>query len=212
MKIGPSPHWMQRRLYLCGVRPHNNIVDVTNYVMLERGQPLHAFDGTKLKGGIVVRRARQGETITTLDGDFRRLTPDNLVIADHETAIAIAGVMGGLDSEVDESTELVVLESANFERGGIRKTSKQLRLGTDASKRFDKGIDPELTVPSAIRAAQLMVDLAGARAGRDVVDAYPAPTKPAVLTITEDEVERRLGLKIPDRRDEAHLRRAGVRG
>lgn len=194
VKIGPSPLWMQRRLFLCGVRPHNNVVDVTNYVMLERGQPLHAFDGGKLRGGIIVRRARQGETITTLDGDLRRLAPDNLVIADHVEPVAIAGVMGGLDSEVDDSTELVVLESANFDRGSIRRTVRQLRLATDASKRFDKGLDPELTVPSALRAAELMVAYAGATAGRGVVDVYPGPIRPVALGVSEADVEKRLGI------------------
>lgn len=194
VKIGPSPLWMQRRLFLSGVRPHNNIVDITNYVMLERGQPLHAFDGQKLQGGIIVRRARQGEVITTLDGDFRRLAPNNLVIADHANPIAIAGVMGGLDSEVDDSTRFVVLESANFSLGSIRQTERELRLSTDASKRFDKGLDPELTVPSALRAAGLMAQLAGASVGRGLVDAYPRPVQPRTLEISEDDVQKRLGL------------------
>ena len=194
VKVGPSPLWMQRRLYLCGVRPISNIVDVTNYVMLERGQPLHAFDGNKLNGGIIVRRARENETITTLDGDPRRLTPNNLVIADHAEPVAIAGIMGGLDSEVDDSTTLVVLESANFDRRGIRRTSSQIRLSTEASKRFDKGLDPEITVPSALRAAELMVQLSGAAAGRGVVDVYPGPIEPAILTTSKGDVERLLGL------------------
>ncbi len=196
VKVGPSPLWLQRRLHLCGVRPHNNIVDVTNYVMLERGQPLHAFDGAKLRGGIIVRRATAGETITTLDGDLRRLTPGNLVIADHAGPVAIAGVMGGLDSEVDESTSTVVLESANFNRTSIRQTSRQLRLVTDASKRFDKGIDPELTVPSALRAAALMAELSGASIGRGVVDQYPRPVEPLYLSVATRDVERLLGLNV----------------
>ena len=200
VKIAPSPVWMQRRLYLCGVRPISNIVDVTNYVMLERGQPLHAFDGGKLNGGIIVRRAQENEVITTLDGDLRRLNPNNLVIADHAVPVAIAGIMGGLDTEVDDSTRLVVLESANFERGSIRRTSSQIRLSTEASKRFDKGLDPEITVPSAFRAAELMVQLSGASAGRGVVDVYPGPIEPAVLTTSEKDVERLLGM--PFSRDE----------
>ncbi|MGE5617833.1 MAG: phenylalanine--tRNA ligase subunit beta [Sphingomonadaceae bacterium] len=194
--VKPSPHWMQRRLYLCGVRPISNIVDATNYVMLERGQPLHAFDGSKLHDGIVVRRAAPGEAITTLDGETRRLTPDTLVIADHQEAVAIAGVMGGLLSEVDDSTRLVVLESANFDRTSIRRTTQQLRLSTEASKRFDKGLDPELTVPSALRAAALMVELGGGSVGQDVVDVYPNPIKPTVLSISEQDVARLLGLPI----------------
>jgi phenylalanyl-tRNA synthetase beta chain len=200
IKVRPSPLWMQRRLYLCGVRPISNIVDVTNYVMLERGQPLHAFDGRKLRGGIIVRRASVGEVITTLDGDLRRLTPGNLVIADHAEPVAIAGVMGGLDTEVDDSTSVVVLESANFDRGSIRHTTQQLRLATEASKRYDKGLDPELTVPSALRAAELMARLSGAAVGRGVVDVYPGPARPAVLATSEADVERLLGLAI--KRDE----------
>ncbi len=193
--IKPSPLWMQRRLYLCGVRPISNIVDVTNYVMLERGQPLHAFDGKKLHDGIVVRRASPGETFTTLDGELRRLSPEMLVIADHQEAVAVAGVMGGLYSEVDDSTTLVVLESANFNRTSIRRTSQGLRLSTEASKRFDKRLDPELTVPSALRAAALMAELGGGAVGQGVVDVYPQPEHPRILSITQLEVERLLGLR-----------------
>lgn len=194
VQVKPSPLWMQRRLYLCGMRPISNIVDVTNYVMLERGQPLHAFDGDKLRGGIIVRRALPGETITTLDGEVRRLSDDMLTIADHQRAVAIAGVMGGLDTEVSDSTRVVVLESANFDRTSIRRTSRELRLATEASKRFDKGLDPELTVPSALRAAALMAELAGGAVGQGVVDVYPGPVRPHSISISEPEVERLLGL------------------
>lgn len=200
VEIGPSPHWMQRRLYLCGIRPHNNVVDVTNYVMMERGQPLHAFDASKLDGGIVVRRAQEGEPFVTLDGEARKLTQEMLVIADHRKAVAIAGLMGGLYSEVDDSTTTVVLESANFDRTSIRRTSTRLRLSTDASKRFDKGLDPEMTVPSALRAAQLMAETAGGSVGEGVVDVYPRPIKPHKLSISEQEVARLLGMQF--RREE----------
>ncbi len=192
--IKPSPHWMQRRLYLCGVRPISNIVDVTNYVMLERGQPLHAFDGSKLHDGIIVRRAAPGESFTTLDGEQRRLSREMLVIADHQEAVAVAGIMGGLYSEVDDSTTLVVLESANFNHTSIRRTSRELRLSTEASKRFDKGLDPELTLPSALRAADLMAQLGGGAVGQGVVDVYPQPVRPTILSISEQQVERLLGL------------------
>ena len=192
--IKPSPHWMQRRLYLCGVRPISNIVDVTNYVMLERGQPLHAFDGSKLHDGIIVRRAAPGESFTTLDGEQRRLSREMLVIADHQEAVAVAGIMGGLYSEVDDSTTLVVLESANFNHTSIRRTSRELRLSTEASKRFDKGLDPELTLPSALRAAALMAQLGGGAVGQGVVDVYPQPVRPTILSISEQQVERLLGL------------------
>lgn len=196
VKVGPSPQWMQRRLHLCGVRPISNIVDVTNYVMLERGQPLHAFDGGKLHDGIIVRRARPGELLTTLDGEVRKLSPDMLVIADHREAVAVAGVMGGLYSEVEDSTTMVVLESANFNGTSIRRTSRALRLSTEASKRFDKGLDPELTVPSAIRAAVLMAQLGGGMVGQGVVDVYPSPRAPRVLSITEKQAEALLGLRL----------------
>jgi len=195
VQVKPSPHWMQRRLYLCGMRPISNVVDVTNYVMLERGQPLHAFDGKKLHGGIIVRRAAQGEVFTTLDGEVRQLTDETLMIADQQEPVAVAGVMGGLHSEVDNSTRLVVLESANFNRTSIRRTSQRLRLSTEASKRYDKGLDPEWTVTVALRAASLMAELAGGSVGEEAVDVYPGPIQPKTLTITESEVEGLLGLR-----------------
>jgi len=195
VQVRPSPPWMQRRLHLCGVRPISNIVDVTNYVMLEWGQPLHAFDGKKLHDGIVVRRALPNEGIVTLDGELRSLSPDMLVIADHQTAVAVAGIMGGLYSEVDDLTTTVVLESANFDRTSIRKTSRDLRLATEASKRFDKGLDPDLTVPSALRAASLMQRLAGGVVGQGIVDVYPNPIHPVTIFITEQDVEKLLGLR-----------------
>jgi phenylalanyl-tRNA synthetase beta chain len=200
VEIAPSPHWMQRRLFLCGVRPHNNVVDITNYVMLERGQPLHAFDAAKLEGGIIVRRAQEGEPFVTLDGEARTLTAQMLVIADHQKAVAIAGVMGGLYSEVDDTTSTVVLESANFNRTSIRRTSTRLRLSTDASKRFDKGLDPNMPVSAGLRAAELMAGLAGGSVGEGVVDVYPEHIKPLRLSISELDVARLLGM--PIRRDE----------
>ncbi|MGI5835198.1 MAG: phenylalanine--tRNA ligase subunit beta [Chloroflexota bacterium] len=193
VEVKPSPLWMQRRLYLCGMRPISNIVDITNYVMWERGQPLHAFDGSKLHGGIIVRRAQPGEVFTTLDGEVRQLNENMLVIADHQEAVAVAGVMGGLDSEVDDSTTTVVLESANFNRTSIRRTSQALRLSTEASKRFEKGLDPEWTVPAALKAASLMAELGGGAVGEGVVDVYPRPVEPRVIAISEGEIEGLLG-------------------
>ena len=189
VEVKPSPLWMQRRLYLCGMRPISNIVDITNYVMWERGQPLHAFDGSKLNGGIIVRRAQPGEVFTTLDGEVRQLNENMLVIADHQEAVAVAGVMGGLDSEVDDSTTTVVLESANFNRTSIRRTSQALRLSTEASKRFEKGLDPEWTVSAALKAASLMAELGGGAVGEGVVDVYPRPVEPRVIAISEGEIE-----------------------
>ena len=157
IKIGPSPKWLRQRLRAAGVRPINNIVDITNYVMLEYGQPMHAFDYACLEGGkIVVRTAREGETINTLDGTPRALTPDMLVIADAVKPVGVAGVMGGENSEITENTKYAVFESANFNGVSIRKTAIALGMRTDASSRFEKGLDPENTVRALERACQLV--------------------------------------------------------
>jgi len=165
VKIGPSPDWMQRRLIAAGQRPINNVVDITNYVMLEFGQPLHAFDYNYIGGKkIIVRRSRAGERILTLDGTWRPLESDTLVIADVSEPVAVAGLMGGGPTEVSEATTNVLLESANFSHVSLRQTSRMLRLATEASRRFDKGLDPELTVPALERATDLVVELGGGHA------------------------------------------------
>ena len=158
VKLGPAPGWMQRRLMYAGMRPISNIVDITNYVMLEWGQPLHAFDFDKLlqrAGGkaptIIVRPAHTGETLVTLDNQKRTLTPDMLVIADSAGPIALAGVMGGADTEVTAATTSILLESANFNFLSIRRTMKALNLPSEASVRFSKGIHPETVLPAAER-------------------------------------------------------------
>lgn len=169
--IGPSPDWLQQRLTACGIRPINNIVDITNYVLLEQGQPLHAFDFDKLNGKqIVVRTAQEGEKFVTLDGKERILSKDDLLISDMSKGVAIAGVMGGLDSEVTDQTKNVLLESAFFLPGAIRKTSKRLGLMTDASHRFERGVDPNGVVYAADRAAELMRLLAGGQIVAGVID------------------------------------------
>jgi phenylalanyl-tRNA synthetase beta chain len=193
LEIRPSPPWMQRRLYFAGVRPISNVVDITNYVMLETGQPMHAFDGGKLEGGIVVRRARAGERITTLDDQERALGPDMLVIADRRVPVGVAGVMGGANTEIGPETKLVVLESANFNPASIRRTSQELGLKTEASRRFERGLDPGLTVPSAARATQLMVELANGRPAGGVIDVYPRPEEPRRITLRLGDLERLLG-------------------
>ncbi|TAK27612.1 MAG: phenylalanine--tRNA ligase subunit beta [Chloroflexota bacterium] len=201
VKIGPSPAWMQERLIASGMRPINNIVDITNYVMLELGQPLHAFDHDKLcEKRIVVRRARAGETMTTLDGTERHLSPDSLVIADAERAVAVAGVMGGGDTEVSETTANILLESANFDPKSIRRTSQALRLRTEASLRFEKGISPDLTALGTRRATQLMIQFANATSAQGLIDVYPVPRVYPVIELTPREVKRILGasLAIPD--------------
>jgi phenylalanyl-tRNA synthetase beta chain len=197
IKIASSPSWLQQRLNSCGMRPINNVVDVTNYVMLEYGQPLHAFDYHKLKGRqIIVRRAGDGETITTLDGSERVLNPDILVIADKEGAIAVAGIMGGLDSEVTDKTDTILLESANFNQAAIRRGCSHLQVQSEASIRFDKGLNSELPLLPLKRATQLLVELAGGRAAKGIIDVYPGKSKPKAILLTAREVERLSGLKV----------------
>jgi phenylalanyl-tRNA synthetase beta chain len=204
VKIGSSPGWMQRRLTYAGMRPINNVVDVTNYVMLEWGQPLHAFDYDVLKRRagskaptIIVRPARPGETLKTLDGQDRKLTPDVLVIADEAGPIALAGIMGGAETEVSEKTRNVLLESANFDFISIRRTMRALDLPSEASLRFSKGIHPEVARPAAERAADLMRQYAGAIVCRGIVDVYPAPVPPRVVELRMAEVRRILGVDLP---------------
>ncbi len=197
IRIGPSPDWMQRRLAACGMRPINNIVDITNYVMMEFGQPLHAFDFEKIGGArIVVRRARPGEKLTSLDGVDRELRPEMLVIADQSQPVAIAGVMGGADSEVTESTTTVLLESANFNQVSIRRTSSGLKLRSEASMRFERGLAPELTVPALRRATQLVLQIAGGTAAAGFADAYPEPSPPRVIRLRTASVRQLLGLDV----------------
>jgi phenylalanyl-tRNA synthetase beta chain len=204
VRIGPAPGWMQRRLQYAGMRPISNVVDVTNYVMLEWGQPLHAFDYDALlrrAGGkaptITVRRARAGEVLKTLDGVERKLTPDVLVIADEAGPVALAGVMGGAETEVGPATTRVLLESANFDFLTIRRTVKALNLPSEASTRFSRGIHPELVRPATGRALELMRQHAGATVCRGVVDAYPAPLAPCVIDLKLSEVRRVLGMDLP---------------
>jgi len=197
IKIAPSPSWLQQRLNSCGMRPINNVVDTTNYVTLEYGQPLHAFDYRKLKGGqIIVRRAKNGETITTLDGTERALNPDMLVIADKEEAVAVAGIMGGADSEVTDKTDTILLESANFNQVAIRQGCGHLQLQSEASIRFDKGLNSELPLLPLKRATQLLLELAGGRAAKGVIDVYPGKSAPKLISLPTREVERLSGLKV----------------
>lgn len=205
--IGPSPFWMQRRLRMAGMRPVNNVVDVTNYVMLEQGQPLHAFDYDRLvarAGGnppaITVRPARPGERMTTLDGIERELTPEGaqglvpLLICDTAGPIAIAGVMGGAETEVTEATRNILLEAANFNFISIRRTSRRFKLPSEASARFGRGVHPAMAERGALRAAQLLHQLAHGIVAQGMADAYPAPPEPVTLTLTSDEVRRILGI------------------
>ncbi len=200
VETAPSPFWMQQRLRRAGMRPINNIVDITNYVMLEWGQPLHAFDYDKLAaradGGvphIIVRRARDGERMRTLDGVDRTFTRDDLLITDEKGPIAIAGVMGGEETEIDESTVNILLESASFDPISIRRTSTRLKLPSEASYRFARVVPPELNHRGARRAVSLMAKLASGDVAPGMVDAYPVKQEQPVVEITAAEVNRLLG-------------------
>ncbi len=205
LKIAESPPWMQQRLLACGMRPINNIVDVTNYVMLEYGEPLHAFDYNRIKGKkIIVRRAGEGETMVTLDGAKRVLSRETLVIADEERAVAIAGVMGGADSEVTGGTTAILLEAANFNPASIYHTGNTLGLPSEARLRFERGISPELTIPALKRATQLIVQLAGGRAAKGLVDAYPGKQETKPILLSTARVKALLGVDFtPDQMKKA---------
>ncbi len=197
VKVGPSPRWLQDRIIAAGMRPINNIVDITNYVMWETGQPLHAFDYDRIHGRkIIVRRARPGETIVSLDNQVRELTTDMCMIADVDRAVAIGGVMGGLDSEVTETTTNVLLEAANFLPTSIRRTARALRIPSEAQRRFEKGLPADGTVPAARRATRLMLELAGGVAARGVADAYPGRKETQPILLTTAEVKRLLGVEL----------------
>lgn len=188
VKIGPSPEWMRKRLNACGIRSINNIVDITNYVMLEMGQPMHAFDINSINGKhITVRRAKNGEKITTLDEEERTLDENDLVIADDEKAVAIAGVMGGLNSEIEKDTQTVVFESAMFYGGNIRKTAKKVGLRTESSSRYEKGLSSENTLRAVNRAVELVKLLGAGEEVEGKIDVYP--TKQTINKIKLD-VER----------------------
>jgi phenylalanyl-tRNA synthetase beta chain len=197
--VGPSPEWMQARLRAAGVGPISNIVDITNYVLIELGQPMHAFDYTKLGGGAIrVRTARPEETLRTLDGQMRTLAAEMLVIADVERAVAIAGVMGGSDSEVSAETQTIVFESAYFTPQQVRRTSKRLGLKTEASTRFERGTDPRLPVTAMERACALLELVRAGTARGTLVDRYPLRLEPAVLRLRRDRVSGLLGTTVPD--------------
>lgn len=196
--IGPSPRWMQDRLKAAGMRPINNVVDITNYVMLEYGQPLHAFDYDLLsEHRIVVRLARAGERMPFIDGQERPLKPDMLAIADARGPAALAGVMGGAHTEVGEKTRNILLESACFNNVVIRRTSRDLALRSEASSRFEKGLSPELPLHAARRAMQLLVRLAGGTACRGFLDVYPGRATRQPVPLTEERTEKVLGMTIP---------------
>ncbi|MBI4595901.1 MAG: phenylalanine--tRNA ligase subunit beta [Candidatus Tectomicrobia bacterium] len=197
VKLKPSPFWMQRRLELAGMRPINNIVDITNYVMLELGQPLHAFDYDLLEERrIVVRRAERHEELITLDGVTRKLEPDNLVIADALRGVALAGIMGGNNSEVNPNTKRILLESAYFDPISVRKTAKNLCLATEASRRFERGCDPDGTVRALDRAAQLIEETESGLVAKGFIDEYPKRIVPARIQLRQQRSNTILGTQI----------------
>ena len=197
VKVAESPLWLQHYLMAAGVRPHNNVVDITNYILMEYGQPLHAFDYDKLETGeIVTRLATEGEKIVTLDDQERTLAAHNFVITNGKQPVAVAGVMGGANSEVSDSTTTVVIESAYFAGGSVRRTSKDLGLRSDSSARFEKGVDPNRVIPAAERAAQLLAELAGGEVLEGTVLVDELDKTPARVVVSPDFINGRLGMKI----------------
>lgn len=198
VKVAPSPEWLQRKLQSVGLRPVNNVVDITNYVLMEMGQPLHAFDAAKLNGGITVRRAAEGEKFTSLDGKEHTLDAGDLVIADDAAAVALAGVMGGADSGVSEATTEVLLEAACFQTTTVRRTSRRLGMVSDSSYRFERGIDPRQVAGASALAVKLILEIAGGTADPELLTAGEVPALPAVVALDNDRCRRLLGAEIPD--------------
>ena len=197
IKIEPSPKWMRERISAMGMRPINNIVDITNYVMMEYGQPMHAFDFSCVDGGhIIVRTAREGETCRTLDGNERKVTPSMLCICDEHKPVGLAGVMGGENTEITESTKMVLFESANFNGTSIRRTAAALNMRTDASAHYEKGLDPYLTKIAVDRACELVELLGAGEVVDGYVDVFPDPPKPLVRKLDVDRVNWILGTDI----------------
>jgi phenylalanyl-tRNA synthetase beta chain len=211
VRIGASPDWLQDHLKAVGLRPINNVVDVTNYVMLEYGQPLHAFDRESLSGGkIVIRRANKDEAFASLDGSELKLQEDALVIADAEKPVALAGIMGGANSQVSESTQNVVLESAYFDPITVRKASKKYGIRTDSSYRFERGVDVEAVISAQSQAAIMIMELAGGEICQGRVDLYPHPIKKEVFDLRFSRVEKILGTQLKSERIEEILDRLGI--
>lgn len=212
IRVGPSPPWIQEALSAVGIRPINNVVDVTNYVLMEIGQPLHAFDYGKISGStIVVQGSAEGSSFTTLDGKGRSLPAGTLMICDGAGPVAIAGVMGGANSEISPGTTAVIIESAHFHPAGIRRASKRLGLSTEASQRFERGADPNITAWAADRAAALLVEVAGGTVLRGRVDVYPRRIRGPVVGFDARNCERLLGISIGRQRISSLFRRIGIK-
>ena len=213
VKVGPSPQKVQRRLEACGIRAINNVVDATNYVMLETGQPLHAFDLKEIRGGQVqIRRAKAGEKLKTLDEKERSLAEGDLVIADAERILALAGVMGGQGSGVTEKTGDLLLESAHFSPSAVRKAAKREALQTESSYRFERGVDPNACLAALNRLAALIVEWAGGEAASDAIDRYPQPIQARDILLRQKTLTRLLGLNLPVAELLPALSRIGLEG
>src|SRR5438309_2658042 len=210
VKVGSSPDWLRAKIESVGIRCINNVVDISNFVMLELGQPTHAFDADKLNGEINVRLARKGEKFLALDGKTYPLTPDNLVIADDERAVGIAGVMGGEESGVTESTKDVLLESAYFLPASIRRTARDLNLPSDASYRFERGVDPQMILAASQRATELICEVAGATAARTIAVAGKLPPNPSDVSIRYERADELLGIHIEPATADEILTRFGL--
>ncbi|MEP6586478.1 MAG: phenylalanine--tRNA ligase subunit beta [Candidatus Udaeobacter sp.] len=211
VKVGPSPQWLRAKIESVGVRSINNIVDISNFVMLELGQPTHAFDADKLKGGIDVRLARDGEKFIALDGKTYSLKPDNCVIADQERAVGIGGVMGGEETGVTDSTKNILLEAAYFLPASIRRTARDLNLQSDASYQFERGVDPGMILRASQRAAELMRDIAGGTPAKEIHVAGEIPADPADVSLSYEKCSRIIGVAIDPKTIDEILTRFGLR-
>src|SRR5882762_6254041 len=211
VKVGPSPQWLRAKIESVGIRSINNIVDISNFVMLELGQPTHAFDADKLKGAINVRLARAGEKFLALDGKTYSLKPDNCVVADQERAVGIGGVMGGEETGVSNSTKTILLEAAYFLPASIRKTARELNLPSDASYRFERGVDPEMVLRASARATELIQEIAGGTAAKEIHVAGELPANPADVSLRYEKCDRVVGLAIKPQTLHEVLTRFGLK-
>src|SRR5437868_7046281 len=209
--VGPSPQWLRAKIESVGIRSINNIVDISNFVMLELGQPTHAFDADKLKSGINVRLAREGEKFLALDGKTYSLKPDNLVVADQERAVGIAGVMGGEETGVSESTKNILLEAAYFLPASVRRTARNLNLPSDASYRFERGVDPEMVLRASHRATELIREIAGGTPAKEIGAAGKVLANPADVSLSYEKCDRVVGIAIKPKTADEILTHFGLR-
>ena len=210
VKVGPTPQWLRAKIESVGIRSINNIVDISNFVMLELGQPTHAFDADKLKGGINVRLARAGEKFLALDGKTYSLKPDNLVVADQERAVGIAGVMGGEETGVGESTKSILLEAAYFLPASVRRTARNLNLPSDASYRFERGVDPGMVLSASHRATELIREIAGGTPAKEIGGAGKVPANPGDVSLSYEKCDRVVGIGIKPKTADEILTRFGL--